>query len=139
MYVYFRVIFNMPRTFNTESLNSDTMQVGTDTFVVADNKDVGIGLVSPEYKLEVRSTDSSTLRLSRQGTANQEVNLVFEDGANNVNYGNVVTLKSFGGGLSFLTQGQERFKVQRNGSVGVNYDGAVGFNNLLQRFHFFEL
>ena len=120
VYALFSVIINMSRTFNTEALNSDTIKVGNDTLIVSESQEVGIGTIAPEYKLEIRSDSANGLRISREGTANQEISLVFEDGGTNLNNGNKFEIKSFGGGLSLYSDSNERIRIAQDGNVGIN-------------------
>lgn len=119
----------MSRTFNTEALNSDTIQVGNDTLIVSQTQEVGIGTPSPEYKLEIRSDSTNALRISREGTSNQEVSLVFEDGSNQLNNGNQFAIKSFGGGLSLYSNALERVRIAQDGNIGIGDGSPVSVNN----------
>ena len=92
----------------------------------------GIG-TTPSYPLDVRSASTPTLRMSRVGTAGQNVYLLFEDGTATVGTGNTTRIASDSGAMSFSTGGTsgsdtggtERARIDSSGNVLVGLTSVL--------------
>lgn len=115
----------MSRIFNSESVNSDTITVGAQALVVSDTGPVGIGTDQPVYKLDVRSSGATTLRVSRIGSVGDAPSIVLEEGNSTLGSGSQTSISTKNGDLIFSSNSLERLFIDNNGSIGINDSSPV--------------